>query len=81
MDYKLLNEKLNDLDTLRRTKVEKSKVENEDCMPEWYEVCPFDEDTFIRLKVRMDSYGENESVVGIEFVKPKQVTTTNYEAI
>ncbi len=79
MDYKSLNEKLKDLDALRNTKVEKLQIE--DYESEWHEICPFEGNTFIRLRIRVDSYGENEWIVGVEFVKPKQVTATNYKSI
>lgn len=83
MDYKLLNEKLSSFTKLRKRDqlIEKSKVENEEYMPEWSEVYPFNEDIFIKFHVQMDSYGENEMITGIEFVKPKTQTVTNYESL
>lgn len=82
MDYKLLNEKLSDFSKLRReTLISKSERDNEDYMPEWYEVYPFDGEIFIKFHIQMDSYGENETIKGIEFVKAKQQVITNFETI
>ena len=81
MDYKLVNEKLKDLSALRRTKVDKSETENDEYMPTWYEVCPFDGEVFVRLQIQMDSYQENENVIGIEFVKCTQKQVSIYEPV
>ena len=36
---------------------------------------------FVRLKITTDSYGDNESISGVEFVKPEQKMVTVYEKI
>jgi hypothetical protein len=37
--------------------------------------------TFLKISRATDSYGNNESVVGISFVTPKEVKVTAFEAI
>lgn len=74
MDYTKLNAKLANLNSLRRgTPVAKTHAEDEG---DWTEVYPFDEGIFVKLTIHQDSYGENEYIKGIQFVKPelKQVT-------
>lgn len=34
---------------------------------------------FIKVKTRTDSYGDNESIYGVQLVEPKQKTVTIYE--
>jgi len=36
---------------------------------------------FIKLRVQTDSYGNNENVVGIEFVQAKQKVVDTYENV
>lgn len=75
MDYTKLNAKLANLGSLRRgSPVAKTNPEDEGSS--WTEVYPFDEDVYIKFTIRQDSYGENEFIEGIQFVKPqvKQVT-------
>ena len=74
MDYTKLNAKLANLNSLRRgTPVAKTHAEDGDS---WTEVYPFDEGIFVKLNICQDSYGENEYIEGLQFVKPeiKQVT-------
>lgn len=37
--------------------------------------------TFLKVSRQTDSYGDNESIVGISFVTPKEVKVTAFEAI
>lgn len=39
------------------------------------------DDIYMKLKIVTDSYGDNDSVAGIEFVQPIQKTITGYEPI
>lgn len=40
-----------------------------------------DKKVFFKISRQTDSYGDNESVVGISFVTPKEVKVTAFEAI
>jgi hypothetical protein len=90
MDYKKLNEILGSLRALRRkqTPVETIVVNelagegSQGEENEIYEVYSIpDSDMFIKLRISSDSYGDNEFIDGITFVKPQQKTVTNYEPI
>lgn len=39
------------------------------------------DDIYIKLRIETDSYGDNEFVAGLEFVKPIIKTVTDFEAI
>lgn len=34
---------------------------------------------FVKLEIRTDSYGDNERISGVQFVKPKEKTVVVYE--
>ena len=79
MDYKKLNELLSDFSTIRRGKcVEKKSPEDYET---GFEVYHLEDNTYIKLTIYTDSYGDNEQVVGIEFVSPQVVQLTNFEPI
>lgn len=46
-----------------------------------YEIYKLQYDLYIKLEINTDSYGYNEFVGGIQFVKPKQKTISVYEKI
>lgn len=90
MDYKNFNKYLKDLWSLRNGKFKDVTLTDEEVISETdgsiqgvegliFEVykLPFDE-LYIRLKICTDSYGENEAIVGIEFVTPKKVEVTKF---
>lgn len=87
MDYKQLNDLLGDLQNLRNTKYEQRIVEHEidgegsqgdeGLSYEVYKV-PFEEGLFLKLKITTDSYGDNESIAGVEFVKPIEKKILQY---
>jgi len=77
MDYNKLNAKLANLNSLRRGSPV-AKTHPEDDGSTWIEVYPFDGDIFIKLTIRIDSYGENEFIEGIQFVKPVIKSVTDY---
>ncbi len=39
------------------------------------------DDVFVKIRIKTDSYGENESIVGIQFVKPVVKSVTDYEKV
>jgi hypothetical protein len=47
----------------------------------YHEVYPFDSEVFIKLTINTDSYGYNEFINGVQFVKPIQKTVTSFESI
>jgi len=89
MNYKILNEALKDLCKLRRGKTEFTEVINEidgegDQGEEGlsYEVYKLSgTDIYIKLEVRTDSYGDNESITGIQFVQPTEKLVKVFETI
>jgi hypothetical protein len=81
MDYKSLNEALSDFSKLRRGKPIESKVADSYDGALGYEVYHFKDDVYVKLSIYVDSYGENESICGVEFVQPQEVRVTNFEPI
>ena len=93
MELKLINEILSDLSasTLRKKFnlvesneprdyfQEKSQGENSKKV-EIYEVDKKAK-TFLKVERTTDSYGDNESIVGISFVTPKEVKVTAFQPI
>jgi len=90
MDYKKINDSLKDLDGLRYSKKPiHRKVVNEITddygsqgdSNEIYEVYDIGlpDGLFIKLRLGSDSYGDDQRVTGLEFVKGKEKTVTVYE--
>lgn len=77
MDYTKLNAKLANLNSLRRGNPLAKTSPDED-ESTWIEIYPFDEEVCIKLSLRIDSYGENEFITGIQFVKPVSKQVTDY---
>lgn len=81
MDYKELNSKLRNLAAFRNTAIPVFQTERE------YEGASFEEvydigledGMFLKLYISSDSYGDNESINGVEFVKGKEKTVIVYE--
>lgn len=47
-----------------------------------YEIYNLDtDDLYVKLKINTDSYGDNESITGLEFVKPKEVIVTKFQSV
>ena len=93
MELKQINEILSDLseNSLRKkfTLVESSKPRNywseknqgdTSTKSEIYEVDKKNK-VFLKVQRATDSYGDNESLVGVSFVTPKEVKVTAFEAI
>lgn len=90
MDFKQLNELLKDLRQIRKAQnlVTKDVIHqidgegnqgDEGVSFEVYKL-PYD-NMHVRLKITTDSYGDNESISGIEFVQPIEKTIKTFEAI
>ncbi len=91
-DYVQLNAVLADLNAIRyNSSLVERVVEKEIDDPDGeqgengvsYEVykLPFDGETFIKLTITTDSYGNNETVSGVQFVRPVTKQVTAYEAV
>lgn len=93
MELKQINEVLQDLSQHTLQKKFKLVEENQprnywseknqgdtSTRTEIYEVDK-DKKVFLKVVRQTDSYGDNESVVGISFVTPKEVKVTAFEAI
>jgi hypothetical protein len=71
--------------TLRRNKENlfpssKQRATREE-LSTWEEVYQLDgtTETYVKLHLWEDSYGENEQITGISFVKPKKIEITEWE--
>lgn len=93
MNYKLINEALQDIGALRYNhkkfkKVSDSKIDNlrgDERQGEYDEITEvYDlgaDDMYIKLILRTDSYGDNEFVQSIQLVKPVVKKITDFETI
>jgi hypothetical protein len=80
MDLKKINELLKDFSIRNTIAVEVKRPDGEN-YENGYEIYQLSEDLYIKFEIYEDSYGSNEQVKGIQFVKPKTVTVTNFEPI
>jgi hypothetical protein len=53
--------------------------QNEDGVTQLY--FKISEDLFLQITKECDSYGDNECVSGIQFVKPKRIEITEWETV
>lgn len=89
MNYKLINEALKDIGALRYnkrfTKVSTKTTQEggyEGSYGEIIEIYELGEDDLhIKLVLRSDSYGENESIHSVQIVKPVVKTIQDFEVI
>lgn len=93
MNYKLINEALSDISSLRYNhkkfrKVSDSKIDNlhgGDSQGEYDELIEIyslgEDDLHLKLILRTDSYGDNEFVSSIQIVKPIVKQVTDFEPI
>jgi hypothetical protein len=91
MDYKKLNEVLKNLETFRydQKRLEKNIVKeingDADRREEglWFEIfkLDFEDDLYIQLEIRTDSYGDVQRIVGIQFVRPTEKVVKVFEKI
>lgn len=88
MDYKKINELLKNINLFRhkhnmvykeQTNIRDGYEGNYDERYEIYDA-NLEDDYLIKILFITDSYGDNESVSGIEFVKAKVTTTVIYES-
>ena len=96
MDFKQINEILTDLSVIRRDTKKYKKISTEEIYKirnqygdgeqgaegQSFEIysTPMD-GVFVKLDVRTDSYGDNEFVHGLTFVKPKEQIVQIFEPI
>ena len=93
MSYKLINEALSDINSLRYgnkkfPKVSANTVDNlrgEDRQGEYNEITEIyslgEDNLHIKLELRSDSYGDNESIHSVSIVTPIQKTVTDFITI
>lgn len=86
MDYKALNSKTRHVYTIRHSTKPVYTNRPDDAgyneqVYTWEEVYDIglDDGLFIKFYLETDSYGDNESITGFEFVKGKPKTITVYE--
>lgn len=86
LELKLLNQLLKKLNYLKNegeVVEEKSKEEN-DYNNAYYVLklnSKYGEDLYLRVEIYEDSYGENERVESLQFVKPTKIVITDFEAL
>lgn len=88
-DYKTINEILSNLSSIKSNKDFTRVVNNyttegeyEGSYSEYINVYKYkDTDIFIKITTRTDSYGDNESVHSVQFVKPIVKQVTDFETI
>lgn len=91
MDYKAVNEVLGELRVLRQKnnlveRIVVNEINGDEGSQgeenEIYEVYKTQiEGVFVKLKIASDSYGDNEFVDGIQFVRPTEKVVTSYEPV
>lgn len=93
MSYKLINEALSDIDTLRYgnkkfPKVSSNKIDNlrgEERQGDYDEITEIYalgvDNLHIKLEIRTDSYGDGERVHGISIVTPIVKQVTDFEPV
>lgn len=87
MEFKEINALFKDINKLRSQKIETTvahKVDGETQGDEGtsFEICPVpNQQLFVRLTIKTDSYGDNETISSIEFVQPIERKVTNYESL
>ena len=93
MNYKLINEALSDISSLRYNhkkfkKVSDNKVDNlrgRESQGEYDELIEIyslgEDDLHLKLVLRTDSYGDYEFVHSIQIVKPIQKTIVDFEVL
>lgn len=93
MNYKLINEALSDIPSLRYNhekfrKVSKNTIDNlrgGEVQGEYNEIVEIyslgEDDLHLKLVLRTDSYGDNDFVHSIQIVKPIVKQVTDFEAI
>lgn len=86
MDYKKINEKLKNLDNFRYESKpvftnEPNSVGEEETIYNWEEVYDIglEDGMFVKLNIQTNSYGYDESIVGLEFVQAQEKKVTVYE--
>ena len=93
MNYKLINEALSDLSSLRYNhskfkKVSDNKIDNlkgRESQGDYDEIIEIyslgEDDLHLKLVLRTDSYGDNEFVSSIQIVRPVVKQVTDFEPI
>lgn len=94
MDYKHFNNQFNNLTSFRHTNSSKmieriTEYEMNDSYGDgrqgetniYHEIYPWVDGMFIRLTINTDSYGSNEFINGVTFVKPIAKTVTSFEPL
>lgn len=81
MNYKKINDKLKNLALIRSGKAIYEKTKGDEYGSETVEVYDIglEDGLFVRFTVTSDSYGENEAVSGVEFVKAQKKEVVIYE--
>lgn len=79
MDLSKINEALRNFDQFRysNTPVESKRSTDSEEGHEIYKIG----DDYVKIIIQEDSYGGNEIISGIAFVKPREVSTTNFETL
>ena len=85
MSYQLINEALKDIPDLRYSHNKFNRVTKEIREDEYNETTEVyslgEDDLHIKIVLRSDSYGDNESVHSVQIVKPVVKQVTDFETV
>lgn len=85
MSYQLINEALKDIPALRYSHNKFKRVTKEIREDEYNETTEVyslgEDDLHIKIVLRSDSYGDNESVSSVQIVKPVVKQVTDFETV
>ena len=81
MDFELINKHLKNISQLRNSKEIEGDYGDQGESNEIYEVYDIglSDGLFVKIRLGSDSYGYNETVDGVEFVRGKEKKVTVYE--
>ncbi len=87
MDFSEINSILNNLSNLRNSRKKISSYKDDEDSETSFEIysTSLEDDrgneVFVKIEIYLGSYSECEEIRGIEFVKERQKTVTNFEAL
>ena len=80
----VLNKKFKSVRNFAYNEATVSESANDNEYEETYKtnkVCRLSEELYVKIELTSDSYGDNEQITSIQFVKPKVVTVTQFEPV
>lgn len=81
IEIKKLNEILSNIENFQRKYKSVAEQNNGEYHPSTTNIYDVDDGLFLRVVVKVDSYGENSVITELQFVQPVVKNVTGYEAI